>query len=72
MVPIAGAVACAIMIAISMGPARRRRFLEHAVLGQATVTGVKTTGIFVNNIPVLDYELKVRGPNGDLYTPTIA
>ncbi len=67
-VPISGAIACAIMIAVSMGPARRRRFLEHAVEGQATITGVKTTGIFINNVPVLDYELKVQGPSGEPYT----
>lgn len=67
-VPIAGAVACAIMIAISMGPARRRRFLEHAVEGRATIVGVRTTGILINNVPVLDYELKVQGPSGEPYT----
>lgn len=68
MLPIVGAIAFVIMMTLSMGPVRRRRFLERAIKGQATITGVKTTGIVINNVPVLDYQLQVQGPTGAPYT----
>lgn len=66
--PVITLIAVAILIWISMGPARRQRFLEHAVYGKATITGVSTTGTMINNVPVLEYELSVQGPTGGPYS----